>query len=106
MRELYFFRNMNNYQELIEKTRMAYERLSNNKRKAIVSYQIEVSCEEFAKISLNLKKSSDIIIQYINVMKIEDGIWKCIELKSGALSLWVMADGYPYPKFVALEYLL
>lgn len=103
MQESYFFRNLNNYQELVEKTKRALQRSSKNKRPTYIICQIELSYEEFTVIALNFKKSCDIMVQYRNAMKIKDGIWRCIELKTSGRSILVMADGYPYPKFVALN---
>lgn len=103
MRESYFFRNVNNYQELLKKTKKAQERLSKNKRKVVVLCRINLSHDDFTKITSNLKAKCDIVIKYNKLMKIKNGVWNCIEIYSDEMGIIVMSDGYPYPRFVATK---
>ena len=43
------------------------------------------------------------MIENLELMKIKDGVWHCIEMVENDKSLLVMSDGYPYAKFVALK---
>lgn len=103
MAEYYFFRNVENIDELIAKTNAAKLRKSLNSRKAEVTRQIIVSENEFRHITQNLLRNSKLIFDNILNMKIERGIWKCIELSDNKNSILIMSNGYQYPKFVALK---
>lgn len=103
MNEYYFFRNVKNIDELVIKTNDAKKRKSLNSRKAEVTTQIIVTENEFQYMTQNLLKNSQLIFDNILNMKIEKGIWKCIELSDKKNSILIMSDGYQYPRFVALK---
>lgn len=101
--ELYFFRDVLNYNELKEKTEKAYKRNSVNKRKVKVVKTIILEEENANYYFEKIKSDNQYVIENIELMKIKDGIWNCIELVAKDKSMIVMADGYPYAKFVALK---
>lgn len=103
MAEYYFFRNVENIDELIAKTNAAKLRKSLNFRKVEVTRQIIVSENEFQYITQNLLQNSKLVFDNILNMKIEKGIWKCIEVSDKKNSILIMSDGYQYPRFVALK---
>lgn len=103
MAEYYFFRNVKNIDELVVKTNAAKKRKSLNFRKAEVTIKIIVTEDEFQYITQNLLQNSKLIFDNILNMKIEKGIWKCIELSDKKNSILIMSDGYQYPRFVALK---
>ena len=103
MRELYFFRNVCNYNELEKKTLNAYSRKSKNKRKVRIVKIIELDSGEFDKIVSNLKRRNIIFYKYRKLMKIKGGIWMCLLVKTSDREIIVMSDGYQYPRFVALN---
>lgn len=102
--ELYFFRNVIHYKELKEKTHKAYERNSHNMRKVNIIKTIELEEEEAYYIYDNLRKANHYIIDNIQIMSIKNGIWQCLELTSKNKSILVMADHFPYARFVAIKY--
>lgn len=102
--ELYFFRNVSNYDELKEKTDNAYKIKSINKRKAEIVKSIKLEEWNANYYFENIKSDNYYVIDNLEKMKIEDGIWHCIELIADDKSMIVMADGYPYAKFVAIRF--
>ena len=102
--ELYFFRNVNNYKELKEKTCKAYERNSKNIRKAAIVKRIKLEEMEAYYIYNNFKCDNHYIIDNIKIMSVKNGVWRCLEFASQNKSILVMADGVPYAKFVAIRY--
>ena len=103
MAEYYFFRNVENIDELIAKTNAAKLRKSLNFRKVEVTRQIIVSENEFQYITQNLLQNSKLVFDNILNIKKEKGIWKCIEVSDKKNSILIMSDGYQYPRFVALK---
>lgn len=103
MRKSYFFRNIQDYEELLMKTKQARERTSGNCREYVVVRKIILSKDEFYKIEHDIMNCHDIVIRHNEVMRVRAGIWECIQLCSEEKSIIVMADGYPYPRFVALD---
>ena len=102
--ELYFFRNVSNYNELKEKTNNAYKIKSTNKRKVKIVKTIKLKGENENNYFENIKSDNKYVIKNLDLMKIEDGIWYCIELVINDKSIIVMADGYPYAKFAAIRF--
>ena len=99
---MYFFRNVSNYDELREKTEKALKRNSVNKRKVKIVKTINL--EENMNIYFDkLISDNKYVMENLELMRIEDGIWNCIELVAKDKTIIVMADGYPYAKFVALK---
>ncbi|MBD5544170.1 MAG: hypothetical protein HDR01_08020 [Lachnospiraceae bacterium] len=101
--ELYFFRNVSNYNELKEKTEKAYKRNSVNKRKANIVKTINLKEENTNHYFEKINSDNQYVIENVELMKIKDGVWNCIELVAEDKAMIVMADGYPYAKFVALK---
>lgn len=101
--ELYFFRNVTNYNELKEKTNKACKIKSVNKRKVKIVKTIKLEERNANYYFENIKNDNQHVIENLGMMKIEGGIWYCIELVVGDKSMIVMADGYPYAKFVAIR---
>ena len=52
----------------------------------------------------NIKSDNQYVIDNLEMMKKEDGVWYCIELVADDKSMIVMADGYPYAKFAAIRF--
>lgn len=102
--ELYFFRDVSTYDELMRKTDNAYSINSINKRKVNVVKRIVLKEKEAADCFEKLKKDNRYVIENLALMKIQNGIWNCLELVANDKSIIVMADGYPYAKFVALPF--
>lgn len=101
--ELYFFRNVSNYDELKEKTDKACRIKSINKRKVKIVKSIRVEKHDAKYCFENIKSDNRYVIDNLTMMKKENGIWYCIELLTDDKSMIVMADGYPYAKFVAMR---
>ena len=101
--ELYFFRNVSNYDELKEKTENACRKKSINKRKAKIVKCIKLEERNANYYFENIKNDNQYVIDNLAMMKKDDGIWYCIELVTDDKSMIVMADGYPYAKFVAIR---
>lgn len=101
--ELYFFRNVSNYDELKEKTVKACRIKSINKRKVEIVKSIRVEEHDAKYCFENIKSDNQYVIDNLEMMKKEKGIWYCIELLTDDKSMIVMADGYPYAKFVAVR---
>lgn len=101
--ELYFFRNVSNYEELKEKTAKACRIKSINKRKVEIVKSIRVEEHDTKYCFENIKSDNQYVIDNLAMMRIEKGIWYCIELLTDDKSMIVMADGYPYAKFVAVR---
>jgi hypothetical protein len=99
--ELYFFRNIINYEELLGKTVKAYKRNSKNKREVIIVKRVELKGEEAIYTFNNLRNDNHYIIDNVQAMMIKNGIWHCLELVSLDKSILVMSGGFPYAKFVA-----
>ncbi len=102
--ELYFFRNVSNYDELKEKTNNACKIKSLNKRKAEIVKSIKLEGRNAKYYFENIKSDNQYVIDNLEMMKKEDGVWYCIELFTDDKSMIVMADGYPYAKFAAIRF--
>lgn len=103
MLELYFFRNISDYNELWEKTQNAYKRNSLNKRKVKIVKTIFLEEKVMKQYSEKIKWDNEFVINNIGLMKIKNGVWNCIELRTQDMGIVIMADGYPYARFVALR---
>lgn len=102
--ELYFFRNVSNYDELKEKTINACRIKSINKRKVEIVKSIKLEERNANYYFENIKSDNQYVIDNLEMMKKEDGVWYCIELVADDKSMIVMADGYPYAKFAAIRF--
>lgn len=102
MQKLYFFRDVVNYNELVNKTRLAVERNSQNKKEISITKTVELDETHFDKITLNLLANDKLFWDNRDYMKIKNGIWECIILKTKTRKIAIMADGYQYARFVAL----
>lgn len=76
---------------------------SANKRKAEIVKTIKLEGENENRYFERIKSDNKYVIENLELMKIKGGIWYCIELIANDKSMIVMADGYPYAKFVALN---
>lgn len=103
MQEFYFFRNVKDYDELMDKTARAIQKNSINKSKASVVKTIKLNEEDFEELINNFSCNRKYIYDNIVNMKIQNGIWKCIEITDGKLEIIVMSDGYQYPRFIAIK---
>lgn len=101
--ELYFFKNVLNYDELKEKTINAYRIKSVCKRETIIIRTIEMKESNANCFFENIMADNQYVIDNLEMMKKENGVWYCIELFFGDKSMVVMADGYPYARFVAIK---
>lgn len=101
--ELYFFRNVSNYNELKEKTDNAHKMKSANRRKVKIVKTIKLEGKNESHSFDKIKSDNQYVIENLELMKIKEGIWYCIELVADDKSIIVMSDGYPYAKFVALK---
>lgn len=102
--ELYFFRNVSNYDELKQKTINACRIKSINKRKVEIVKSIKLEERNANYYFENIKSDNQYVIDNLEMMKKEDGVWYCIELVADDKSMIVMADGYPYAKFAAIRF--
>ena len=103
MLELYFFRDVLNYDELKEKTYNAYRIKSQIKRKVKIVKRIKlegINADDYFK---NIRSDNQYVINNLKKMKKKNGIWYCIEFVANDKSIVVMADGYPYAKFAAIK---
>ena len=103
MLELYFFRDVLNYDELKEKTYNAYRIKSQIKRKVKIVKRIKlegINADDYFK---NIRSDNQYVINNLKIMKKKNGIWYCIEFVANDKSIVVMADGYPYAKFAAIR---
>ena len=103
MQEVYFFRDTDNYQTLVEKTKVAIDRNSVLKRKTVITKTISLTKENFELITNNLKKDNILFVENIDMMYVSQGVWYCICLQAGEESILVMADGYPYPRHCGVQ---
>ena len=95
---------MSNYNELREKTNKAYKIKSVNKRKVKIVKTIKLEECKANYYFENIKNDNQHVIDNLEMMKIENGIWYCIEFVTNDRSMIVMADGYPYAKFAAMRF--
>jgi len=102
--ELYFFRNVSNYDELKEKTIHAYKIKSINKRKTEIVKTIKLEERNADYYFENIMTDNQYVVENWEIMKKENGVWYCIELVADDKSMVVMADGYPYARFVAMRF--
>lgn len=103
MQEVYFFRDVDNYQTLVEKNAEAIDRNSVLKRKMVITKTISLSKEHFELITNNLENDNIIFVEHIDMMYVSQGVWYCICLQSGEKSILVMSDGYPYPRYCGVK---
>ena len=102
MQHAFFFRNVKTYEELVLKTKLAQTRNSVNRKTIRIAKTIELEKKEFDNISSHLWRNNIIFVDNKNYMRIENGVWICILLKSQEREIAVMSDGYQYARFVAL----
>jgi hypothetical protein len=106
MGNYYFFRNLNNYDELLTKTKNAIEKKSLNIKKTNIVSTIYLDKNNFVEFLGDFRRNQKFIYENIPNMKIINSIWNCIEVKCDNNSVLVMSDGYQYPRFVALKDML
>lgn len=101
----YFFRDCLNYEELENKTDKAYKRNSKNLREVKIVKRVEIE-ERHENLVFNyLLEPNKYIIANLEDMKIEKGVWHCIEIcckGKEEKSMLAMSDGYPYARFTAI----
>lgn len=102
MQEYYFFKNVKNYDELVEKTKQSILINSINKREVYITKTLSLSMMDFNELSLNFLKNQKYLFEYLSDMYIGNGIWNCIAVISDARGILVMSDGYQYARFTAL----
>lgn len=102
--ELYFFRDVSSYDELKEKTEKAYRIKSINKHRVEIVKSVRVDKPDEKICFERIKSDNQYVVDNVELMKKENGIWYCIELFTDDKSIVVMADGYPYAKFVAIRF--
>ena len=104
MTTAFFFNNVNNIDELIEKTHNK-EKISINRQPFSILSTIKLNRDEYLKFTMSFKTNYSYLIPYIATMRIVNDIWHCILItmddKDGVL---VMNNGYLYPKFTAIFY--
>ncbi len=102
MDETYFFRNLENLNDLETKTN---RKVANNqiKSKYSIIHTIDLNQEEFKMFCLNFKHNYKFLYEYIEEMRIDkDGIWNCVVIKNGEKRILVQNNGYSYPRFTGL----
>ena len=101
----YFFKDCLNYEELENKTDKAYKRNSRNLREIKIVKRVEIE-ERHENLVFNyFLEPNEYIIANLEDMKIEKGVWHCIEIcckGKEEKSMLVMSDGYPYARFAAI----
>ena len=104
MLELYFFRDVSNYEELKKKTYNAYRIKSKIKRKVKIVKKIKLEEKNADDYLKSIKSDNQHVINNLKIMKKKKGIWYCIEFVTNDKSIVVMADGYPYAKYTAIRF--
>lgn len=102
MKETYFFRDLENLQNLERKTNI---KIINRKIKSKYSVikTIKLNEKEFKEFSANFKHNYKFLYEYIEQMRIDkDGIWNCIEIEGKDKKILVQNNGYSYPRFTGL----
>lgn len=103
--QCYFFRDCVNYEELENKTDNAFKRDSKNLREVKIAKKVEIEERHEDFVFNHFLEPNKYIIANLEDMKIEKGIWYCIELyckDNKRKSMLVMSNGYPYAKFTAI----
>lgn len=103
--QCYFFRDCLNYEELENKTDKALKRSSRNLRDVKIVRRVEIEGRHENLVFNYFLEPNKYIIANLEDMKIEKGVWHCIELYckgNGEKSTLVMSDGYPYARFAAI----
>lgn len=102
MKEVFFFRNVGNYNELVAKDKRK-RCISHNSQRYKIIDTIIVGKNEYEKFLQCFNNNCFFIYEYIDRMKIVNNIWQCILVKSkGFEGILIMSDGYQYPRFTAL----
>ena len=104
MLELYFFRDVSNYEELKKKTYNAHRIKSKIKRKVKIVKKIKLEEKNADDYLKSIKSDNQHVINNLKIMKKKKGIWYCIEFVTNDKSIVVMADGYPYAKYTAIRF--
>ena len=104
MLELYFFRDVSNYEELKKKTYNAYRIKSKIKRKVKIVKKIKLEEKNADDYLKSIKSDNQHVINNLKIMKKKKGIWYCIEFVTNDKSIVVMADGYPSAKYTAIRF--
>ena len=102
MKEIFFFRNIENYDELVNKDKMK-RRISNNSQEYKIIDIILINEDEYKQFLKCFNRNWSFLHKYIDEMKIRNNIWQCILIKSKEEDgILIMSDGYQYPRFTAL----
>lgn len=102
MKEIYFFRNVKNYNELIYKDKIK-RRSSNNSQNYKIIDSIILDKNKYLEFLECFNKNWEFIYKYIDQMKIINDVWYCILISSkGYEGVLIMSDGYQYPRFIAI----
>lgn len=103
--QCYFFRDCVNYEELENKTNNAIKRNSKNLRDVKIVKRVETEKRHENLVFNYLLEPNKYVIANLEEMKIEKGVWHCIEIcckDNKEKSMLVMSDGYPYARFAAI----
>lgn len=102
MKEIFFFRNVKNYNELVSKD-TAKRNISHNSQKYKIIETILFEKNEYEEFLKCFNRNWSFLHEYICMMKVSGNIWQCVLVKSkDADGVLVMNDGYQYPRFTAL----
>jgi len=101
MGKAYFFKDINNINELISKTKTKSG--SENHQYFNILEEVQLNKIESKKILKDFKYNYSFLVNHLDNMKIKNNVWNCI-LLSGDFEhkILICTNGYLYPAFSAL----
>jgi len=103
MQKVFFFRNVENLNELNIKTKSKSLRSQNSQSYTIIR-TITLAENDYVKFCKKIRYNHSFLFKDIKNMKITADIWNCILIDNGDLGgILVMSDGYSHPLFTALQ---
>ena len=102
MKNTFFFRNVSDLKELLDKTKLKLQGSRNLQAYHVIG-SICLSKSDYEDFSNNFRYNHKFLFEFMDRMKIANDIWHCVqvdcELDNGIL---VMNGGYSHPLYVAL----
>ncbi|MCR1972663.1 hypothetical protein FDE82_01960 [Clostridium botulinum] len=102
MKDIFFFRDIENYSELVLKDKTKRASSKNNQNYSVID-KVVLEKNEYEKFLKHINANYDFLYNYVGKMRISKGVWQCVLVTSeGYEGILVMSDGYQYPRFTAL----
>lgn len=102
MNSAFFFKNVNNLEELKKRTNIK-EKSSTNLQNYVIINTVVLSKKDYILLCRNFKINYSFLFKFSSKMKITDDIWNCILVTSdNNTGVLVMNNGYSYPAFTAI----